>query len=96
MMVVALDWGRSSESQEDCRLISLNFLDDNVYIEVLSNASYDWSKSLLQLPIEAIIKHVQKDNRLISNANITVTLQLNKEFLNPVKTYFVVCDLSNE
>ena len=69
---------------------------DNTDNEVLTNASNDGSKCLLQLPINAIIKHIEQDNGLISNANVTIALKLNEKLLNPMKTVLVIGDLCNK
>jgi len=63
---------------------------------MLTNVSNDWSECLLQLPVDSIIKHVEQDNSLISNADIAVTLELDQELLNPVEAILVVSYLSNE
>ena len=74
----------------------LVFLNDDVNDKVLSNTSNDWSESLLQLPVDSIVKHVEQNDGLISDADVTVSLELDEQFLNPEKTVFVVSDLSNE
>ena len=74
----------------------LVFLNDDVNDKVLSNTSNDWSESLLQLPVDSIVKHVEQNDGLISDADVTVSLELDEQLLNPEKTVFVVSDLSNE
>ena len=63
---------------------------------MLTNASNNGPKCLLQLPINTIIKHIEQDNSLISDTNITISLKLNKKLFNPVKTIAIVSNLGNE
>lgn len=74
-------------------LLSLN---DDMDREVLTNTPNNWSEGLLQLPVNSIIEHVEEDDRLISDTDITVSLELDQQFLDPVESVFVICDLSNE
>tara|TARA_B110001450_G_C17576067_1_gene462883 strand:+ start:478 stop:1101 length:624 start_codon:yes stop_codon:yes gene_type:complete len=98
VVVVAIDWRWSSESKENLRVVSmlLVLLNDDVDDKVLSNTSNDWSKGLLQLPVNSIVEHVEQYYGLISDANVTVSLELDEQLFNPEKTVLVVCDLSNE
>lgn len=60
---------------------------------MLSNTSHHWPEGLLKLPVNSIIKHVQEYNGLIPDSNITVSLKLDKKFLNPIEAIFVICNL---
>ena len=62
--------------------------------KMLANTPYNWSESLLQLPIDSIIKHVQEHNSLVPDPNITIALKLYKELLNPIKAILVISNLS--
>lgn len=64
--------------------------------EMLSNAPDDGSEGLGELPVNTIIQHVQENNGLISDWNLTVALELNQKLLNPVKSFLVVGNLSHE
>jgi len=68
-------------------------MNNTVDNEMLTNATNGWSECLQQLPIDSIVKHVQQNNRLISDANVWVTLELNQKFFYPIKAFLVIGNL---
>ena len=61
VVVVAIDWRWGSEAQEDLRIFAvfLIFLNDDVNYEMLANTSNYWPESLLQLPVNTVVEHVE-------------------------------------
>ena len=54
-------------------LLEVIVADNQFDFEVLSNTTYDRSESTLHLPIQTVIKHVQKDNCLISHEDVLMS-----------------------
>ena len=97
MVVVSLDRRWGSQSQENLRVLWVPLvLHDCIDDKVLANTSHHRSESFLKLPVDAIIKHVEEDDSLVPDSNVTVALKLDKEFLDPVEAILVISDLSNE
>jgi hypothetical protein len=44
-----------------------------VYFKVLSNAADDGAESVLELPINFIVKHVEENHCLVSDVDLKVT-----------------------
>ena len=64
--------------------------------KVLADTTDDGAERLRNLPIDAIIEHVEQHNDLISDVDIAVALQLNEQFLNPVQSFLIVRDLGHK
>ena len=64
--------------------------------EVLANTAYDRSESTLHLPVQTVIKHIQKDNCLVSHENVLMPEELYEYLLDQLQRWFVVTDLSNK
>ena len=56
---------------------------NNIDGEVLAHTADNWAECLLELPVHTVVKHVQEHNGLVTDGNLTVTLQLDEQFLNP-------------
>ena len=97
MLIRPFDWWRRSKSQKYLRIYGFWILvDETLNDEMLTNRSYRWSECLKQLPIDTIIEHVEQNDGLVTNAHIIIPHKLNKKLFNPVKTFFIICNLCNK
>ena len=98
LLVIALNWVRCWKAQKQLRIrILFHFeVHYHIHFEVLSNASYHWSESTVQLPVHSIIEHVEQHHWLISHTHIWITQQLNQQLLNPLQRVFVILNLSHK
>ena len=63
---------------------------------MLSHSTDDWAEGTLHLPIDTVIEHVKKDDSLITDENILVAQQLDKELLDQLKRLLIVVDLGDK
>jgi hypothetical protein len=97
VLILALDWRWCTESQEYLSVHRLwIFVHDALDNEMLSDTTDRWAECLQQLPVDAIIKHVEEHDGLITDAHVTVTHKLNKKFLDPVQSLSVISNLCNK
>jgi len=63
---------------------------------VLAYAADNWAKWAGQLPVDLVVEHVEEDNGLVSNRDIGVAEELDKELFDPSEGILVVANLSHE
>lgn len=96
-LILALDWRWCTESQENLRVHRLRiFVHKTLDNEMLSNTTDRWTEGLQQLPVNAVVEHVEEHNGLITDAHVTVAHELDEKFLDPVQTLSVISNLRNK
>ena len=68
----------------------------NVHLEVLADRADHWLVRGGELPVHSIVKHVEEDDDLVSDADLMITEQLHEELLYPLELSFVIRNLSKE
>jgi len=98
VVVIALYRRWCAKTKEDLLVITLvfGFCYYHVYDEVLADASHYGSESLRKLPVDSIIQHIEQDNCLISHRDLTVSLELDQQFFEPIKPIFIICNLRHK
>lgn len=97
-LVKVFHWGWGTETYENLRVRVLSGIkvNDDVDHEVLANDSNNRTEGLSELPVKAIVKHVQKDDCLVTDGNVRIPKELDKEFLDPLKGILVIGDQSEQ
>lgn len=63
---------------------------------MLPDTSDHGSEGLLELPVKSIIEHVEQDYSLVSNCDISITLELDQKPFDPSESFSIICDLCNK
>tara|TARA_B110000285_G_C15136749_1_gene627485 strand:- start:709 stop:1362 length:654 start_codon:yes stop_codon:yes gene_type:complete len=97
MMIVPVHWGWCCKSKEDWSVFLFGTpLNDSFNHKVLPNTSDHRSEGLLELPVKPIIEHIEQDYSLVSNCNISITLELDQKPFNPIQSLSIICNLGNK
>jgi hypothetical protein len=84
-MIVPVHWGWCRKSKEDWSVFLFGTpLNDSFNHKVLPDTSDYRSEGLLELPVKPIIEHVEQDYSLVSNCDISITLELDQKPFNPM------------
>ena len=96
-LVLALNWRWCTESQENLRIHRLwIFMHKALDDEMLSDTTNRWTEGFQQLPVNAVVEHVEEHNGLITDAHVTVAHELDEKLLDPVQTLSVISNLCNK
>lgn len=94
MLVISLDWRGCRKAQEILWGLLLVFatvkLDDDVDDEMLADASYHGSESFLKLPVYLVIKHIQKDDCLVSYSDVAISHEFDQQLFDEIERLLVV------
>jgi hypothetical protein len=92
------DGGGAAQADEDLRVFVLRkvMIHGNVHLEVLADRADHRLVRGGELPVHSIVKHVEEDDDLVSDADLMITEQLHEELLYPLELSFVIRNLSKE
>lgn len=57
---------------------------------MLTDTPYNGSESFLELPIDLIVKHVQKDDCLVSYSDVAISHEFDEQLFDKVERFLVV------
>lgn len=74
LLVLSLDWRGCKHAEEKLAVAVLLVVEvsKDVDLEMHTDAADNWPEGLLELPVDTIVEHVEKDGGLVADGSLDV------------------------
>jgi len=74
LLVLSLDWRGCKHAEEKLAVAVLLVVEvsEDVDLEMHTDAADNWPEGLLELPVDTIVEHVEKDGGLVADGSLDV------------------------